>query len=108
MSDYIILDEFMMWISKFGNCAESLQKGKIESLKKDLKSQTKFFIITIDILEKDHEIFTNSRNLQEVHIDNGGKEAVVNAKLFLDTNKQLGDIKTNFNFSEHDNKNIMR
>ena len=44
-------------------------------------------------------------NLQEIIIDNGETQIVVNAKLFLDINKSIEDIKINIKYLEQDIKN---
>ena len=98
-----------MSIHKFGYSAESLQKDKIENLEKEFESQTKLINIKlIDISDK-LENFDNLQNtelrVQEINFDDGETKVVVNAKLFLDINKSIEDIKTNLKYLEQDVKN---
>ena len=94
-----------MSIHKFGYSAESLQKDKIENLEKELESQTKLINIKlIDISDK-LENFDNLQSVQEINFDDGETKVVVNAKLFLDINKSIEDIKINLKYLEQDVKN---
>ena len=113
-----------MSIHKFGYKADSLQKDKIENLEKELESQTKLINMKhndmqsafggiSDKLEKSYtqSASGNLENIQEIIFDDGETKVVVNAKSFLDINKdtaklasQIEDIKINFNYSEQDIK----
>ena len=97
-----------MSIHKFGYSAESLQKDKIENLEKELESQTKLINLKLNDLSNTLENFDMQNtfgNLQEIIFDNGETQIVVNAKLFLDINKSIEDIKINLKYLEQDVKN---
>ena len=97
-----------MSIHKFGYSAESLQKDKIENLEKELESQTKLINLKLNDLFNNLESFdmqSTFGNLQEIIFDNGETQIVVNAKLFLDINKSIEDIKINLKYLEQDVKN---
>ena len=97
-----------MSIHKFGYSAESLQKDKIENLEKELESQTKLINLKLNDLCNTLENFdmqSTFGNLQEIIFDNGEIQIVVNAKLFLDINKSIEDIKINLKYLEQDIKN---
>ena len=91
-----------MSLHKFGYSAESLQKDKIENLEKELESQTKLFNLKLYDLSNNLE---NFNNLQEVIFDNGETKVLVNAKMFVDINKNIEDIKINLKYLEQDIKN---
>ena len=91
-----------MSLHKFGYSAESLQKDKIENLEKELESQTKLFNLKLYDLSNNLE---NFNNLQEVIFDNGETKVLVNAKTFVDINKNIEDIKINLKYLEQDIKN---
>ena len=97
-----------MSIHKFGYSAESLQKDKIENLEKELESQTKLINLKLNDFSNTLENFdmqSTFGNLQEIIFDNGETQIVVNAKLFLDINKSIEDIKINLKYLEQDIKN---
>ena len=95
-----------MSIHKFGYSAESLQKDKIENLEKELESQTKIFNIKlIDMQSTINGMTDNLQSVQEINFDDGETKVVVNAKLFLDINKSIEDIKINLKYLEQDVKN---
>ena len=97
-----------MSIHKFGYSAESLQKDKIENLEKELESQTKLINLKLNDLSntlKNFDMQSTFGNLQEIIFDNGETQIVVNAKLFLDINKSIEDIKINLKYLEQDIKN---
>ena len=101
-----------MSIHKFGYSAESLQKDKIENLEKEFESQTKLFNIklinmqsTISGISDKLENFENLQSVQEINFDDGETKVVVNAKLFLDINKNIEDLKINLKYLEQDVKN---
>ena len=101
-----------MSIHKFGYSAESLQKDNIENLEKEFESQTKLFNIklidmqsTISGTSDKLENFENLQSVQEINFDDGENKVVVNAKLFLDINKSIEDIKINLKYLEQDVKN---
>ena len=101
-----------MSIHKFGYSAESLQKDKIENLEKEFESQTKLFNIKLIIISDKLENFENLQSVQEINFDDGETKVVVNAKLFLDINKdtaklatQIEDLKINLKYLEQDVKN---
>ena len=112
-----------MSIHKFGYSAESLQKDKIENLEKEFESQTKLFNIklndmqstisgiqqswlhmqsTINGMSGKLENFENLQSVQEINFDDGETKVVVNAKLFLDINKNIEDLKINLKYLEQD------
>ena len=99
-----------MSIHKFGYSAESLQKDKIENLEKELESQTKLFNIKLIDMQStingmtDNLQYTELR-VQEINFDDGETKVVVNAKLFLDIDKNIEDLKINLKYLEQDVKN---
>ena len=95
-----------MSIHKFGYSAESLHKDKIENLEKEFESQTKLFNIKlIDMQSTINGITDNLQSVQEINFDDGETKVVVNAKLFLDINKNIEDLKINLKYLEQDVKN---
>ena len=95
-----------MSIHKFGYSAESLQKDKIENLEKELESQTKLINIKlIDMQSSINGMTDNLQSVQEINFDDGETKVVVNAKLFLDINKKIEDLKINLKYLEQDVKN---
>ena len=104
-----------MSIHKFGYSAESLQKDKIENLEKEFESQTKLINIKLndlqstfgDKLKKFNKQSTsgNLQNIEEIQFINDETQIVVNAKLFLDINKSIEDIKIYLKYLEQDVKN---
>ena len=88
-----------MSIHKFGYSAESLQKDKIENLEKELESQTKLFNIKLIAMQSTINGMTdNLQSVQEINFDDGETKVVVNAKLFLDINKNIEDLKINLKY----------
>ena len=95
-----------MSIHKLGYSAESLQKDKIENLEKELESQTKLINIKLNDMQSTINGMTdNLQNVQEINFDDGETKVVVNAKLFLDINKNIEDLKINLKYLEQDVKN---
>ena len=95
-----------MSIHKFGYSAESLQKDKIENLEKELESQTKLINIKLNDMQSTINGMTdNLQSVQEMNFDDGETKVVVNAKLFLDINKNIEDLKINLKYLEQDVKN---
>ena len=94
-----------MSIHKFGYSAESLQKDKIENLEKKFESQTKLFNIKLINISDKLENSENLQSVQEINFDDGETKVVVNAKLFLDINKNIEDLKINLKYLEQDVKN---
>ena len=98
-----------MSIHKFGYSAESLQKDKIENLEKEFESQTKLINIKLNDLQSIFgdklKKFNNLQNIEEIQFINDETQIVVNAKLFLDNNKSIEDIKINLKYLEQDVKN---
>ena len=95
-----------MSIHKFGYSAESLQKDKIEKLEKELESQTKLINLKLNDMQSTINGMTdNLQNVQEINFDDGEAKVVANAKLFLDINKYIEDLKINLKYLEHDIKN---
>ena len=98
-----------MSIHKFGYSAESLQKDKIENLEKEFESQTKLINIKLNDLQSTFgdklKKFNNLQNIEEIQFINDETQIVVNAKLFLDINKSIEDIKINLKYLEQDVKN---
>ena len=94
-----------MSIHKFGYSAESLQKDKIENLEKEFESQTKLFNINLINISDKLENFENLQSVQKINFDDGETKVVVNAKLFLDINKNIEDLKINLKYLEQDVKN---
>ena len=104
-----------MSIHKFGYSVESLQKDKIEILEKILESQTKLIIIKLNGISDKLEKFNYIQNtelrtegalrVEEIQFNNDETQIVVNAKLFLDINKSIEDIKINLKYLEEDIKN---
>ena len=104
-----------MSIHKFGYSAESLQKDKIENLEKEFESQTKLINIKLNDLQSTfgdklktfnmQSTSGNLQNIEEIQFINDETQIVVNAKLFLDINKSIEDIKINLKYLEQDVKN---
>ena len=95
-----------MSIHKFGYSAESLQKDKIENLEKELESQTKLINLKLNDMQSTINGMTdNLQSVQEINFDDGETKVVVNAKLFLDINKNIEDLKINLKYLEQDEKN---
>ena len=95
-----------MSIHKLCYSAESLQKDKIENLEKELESQTKLINIKLNDMQSTINGMTdNLQNVQEINFDDGETKVVVNAKLFLDINKIIEDLKINLKYLEQDVKN---
>ena len=99
-----------MSIHKFGYSAGSLQKDKIENLDKELESQTKLINLKLNDMQSTINGMTdNLQNtelrVQEVNFDDGEIKVVVNAKLFLDININIEDLKINLKYLEQDVKN---
>ena len=95
-----------MSIHKFGYSAESLQKDKIEKLEKELESQTKLINIKLNDMQSTINGMTdNLQSVQEINFDDGETKVVVNAKLFLDINKNIEDLKINLKHLEQAVKN---
>ena len=94
-----------MSIHKFGYSAESLQKDKIENLETEFESQTKLFNIKHIDMSGKLENFENLQSVQQINFDDGETKVVVNAKLFLDMNKNIEDLKINLKYLEQDIKN---
>ena len=94
-----------MSIHKFGYSAESLQKDKIENLEKELESQTKLINIKLNDMQSTINGMTdNLQSVQEINFDDGETKVVVKAKLFLDINKNIEDLKINLKYLEQDVK----
>ena len=95
-----------MSIHKFGYSAESLQKDKIENLEKELELQTKLINIKLNDMQNTINGMTdNLQSVQEINFDDGETKLVVNAKLFLDINENIEDLKINLKYLEQDVKN---
>ena len=95
-----------MSIHKFGYSAESLQKDKIENLEKEFESQTKLINIKLNDMQSTINGMTdNLQSVQEINFDDGETKVVVNAKLFLDINKNIEDLKINLKYLEQDVEN---
>ena len=95
-----------MSIHKFSYSAESLQKDKVEKLEKELESQTKLINIKLNDMQSTINGMTdNLQSVQEINFDDGETKVVVNAKLFLDINKNIEDLKINLKYLEQDVKN---
>ena len=96
----------MMSIHKFGYSAENLQKDKIENLEKEFESQTKLFKIKLNDMQSTINGMTdNLQSVQEINFDDGETKVVVNAKLFLNINKNIEDLKIDLKYLEQDVKN---
>ena len=108
-----------MSIHKFGYSAESLQKDKIENLEKEFESQTKLINIKLNDVSDKIETYTaklasyinefkeqnTELRVEEIQFENGETNIIINAKLFLDINKSIEDIKINLKYLEQDIKN---
>ena len=100
-----------MSIHKFSYGVESLQNDKTENLEKEFESQTK--LTHIDLLDFSDKLekFNNLQNtegalrVEEIQFNNGETNILINAKLFLDINKSIEDIKIILKNSEQDIKN---
>ena len=100
-----------MSIHKFGYSAESLQKDKTENLEKELESQTKLINIKLNDMQSTINGMTdNLQNtegalrVEEIQFKNGETNIIFNAKLFLDINKNMEDLKINLKYLEQDIK----
>ena len=94
-----------MSIHKFGYSAESLQKDKIKNLEKELESQTKLINLKLNDMQSTINGMTDIlQSVQEINFDDGETKVVVNAKLFLDINKNIEDLKINLKYLEQDVK----
>ena len=80
---------------------KAYKKTRLRILKKNW-SQTKLFNLKLYDLSNNLE---NFNNLQEVIFDNGETKVLVNAKTFVDINKNIEDIKINLKYLEQDIKN---
>ena len=90
---------------KFGYSAESSQKDKIENLEKELESQIKLINLKLNDMQSTINGMTdNLQSVQEINFDDGETKVVVNAKLFLDINKNIEDLKINLKYLEQDVK----
>ena len=106
-----------MSFHKFGYNVESLQKDKIENLEKEFESETKIINIKLSDMQQSwlrmQSTFDDKlENIKETNFNDGETKVVVNAKIFLDINKdaaklasQMEDIKRNLSYSEQDIKN---
>ena len=94
-----------MSFHKFGYSAESLHKDKIENLEKEFESQTKLINIKFINISDKLENFGNLQSVQEINFDDGETKVVVNAKLILDINKNIEDLKINLKYLEQGVKN---
>ena len=94
-----------MSIHKFGYSAERIQKDKVENLEKEFESQTKLINLKLNDMQSTINGMTdNLQNVQEINFDDGETKVVVNAKLFLDINKNIEDLKINLKYLEQDVK----
>ena len=98
-----------MSFHKFGYSAESLQKDKIENLEKEFESQTKLINIKLNDMQSTISGISdklgnieNLQSVQEINFDDGETKVVVNAKLSLDINKNIEDLKINLKYLEQD------
>ena len=94
-----------MAIYKFGHSVESLHKDKIENLEKELKSQTKLLNKKLNDMSDKLEKFNNLQNVQEIQFTFNEKNMILIAKLILDINKHIEDVKTYLKYLEQDNEN---
>ena len=108
-----------MSIHKFGYSAKSLQKDKIENLEKEFESQTKLINIKLNDVSDKLETYTpklasyinevkeqnTELRVKVIQFKNGETNIIINAKLFLDINKSIEDIKINLKYLEQDIKN---
>ena len=108
-----------MSIHKFGYSAESLQKDKIENLGKEFESQTKLISIKLNDVSDKLRAYMQSQQscinefkeqntelrVEEIQFKNDETQIIVNAKLFLDINKNIEDLKINLKYLEQDVKN---
>ena len=107
-----------MSIHKIGYSAESLQKDKIENLEKEFESQTKLINIKLNDVSDKLETYTaklasyinefkeqnTELRVEEIQFENGETKIIIIAKLFLDINKSIEDIKRNLKYLEQDIK----
>ena len=103
-----------MSIHKFGYSAGNLQQDKIENLEKELESQTKLSNLKLNDMQSTMNGMTdNLQNTegalrqQEISFDDGETKVVVNAKLFLDINKNIEDLKINIRIEQDVKKKIL-
>ena len=98
-----------MSIHKIGYSAESLQKDRIENLEKEFESQTKLINLKLNDMSDKLEKFIDPQNpelrVEEIQFINDETKIVVNAKLFLDINKNIDDLKINLKYLEQDVEN---
>ena len=122
MSNYIQINNVNSSIHKFGYSVDSLQKDKSGNLEKEFESQTKLINIKLndvsdkvgayinEFKEQNTELRTEMRTegalrLEEIQFHNGETNIIIDAKLFLDINKSIEDIKINLKYLEQDIKN---
>ena len=103
-----------MSIHKFGYSAGNLQQDKIENLEKELESQTKLSNLKLNDMQSTMNGMTdNLQNTegalrqQEISFDDGETKVVVNAKLFLDINKNIEDLKINIRIEQDVKKKFL-
>ena len=76
------------------------KKLKLRILKKKQETQTKLIKLKLnDLSEK------NFKNGQQLTFDNGETKVLVNAKMFVDINKSIADMKINLKYLEQDVRN---
>ena len=85
------------------------KKNKIENLEKEFDSQTKLINMKLNDLQSTFgdklKKFNTLQNIEEIQFINDETQIVVNAKLFLDINRSIEDIKINLKYLEQDVKN---
>ena len=103
-----------MSIHKFGYSAGNLQQDKIENLEKELESQTKLSNLKLNDMQSTMNGMTdNLQNTegalrqQEISFDDGETKVVANAKLFLDMNKNIEDLKINIRIEQDVKKKFL-
>ena len=94
-----------MSIHKLGYSAESLQKDNIENLERELESQTKLINLKLNDMSDKLEKCNSLQNVEEINFDDSETKVVVNAKLLLDINENIEDLKINVKYLEQDIKN---
>ena len=77
-------------VPSIGYSVQSLQKDKIENLEKELESQTKLFNLKLNKLSNNIENFDT---IQQLTFENVETKVLVNAKTFVDINKNIENTK---------------
>ena len=79
---------------------KNFKETEIENLEKKQETQTKLVKLKLNELSE-----KNFKNGQQLTFDNGETKVLVNAKMFVDTNKSIADMTINLKYLEQDVRN---